>query len=185
MPSFSGSNVIVTVSSTPLDVVRPPPNDLGKFVPPGRRSPSSPAEPNPPPPIPAADAPAPLDGPYEPQPPVAGSVRPSTEFCDGAPAGSSPALVVKVLLVRAGSARPLMSGFAAVIALSGVASFWTSCVWPLCKAGAAHGSASRFSKESFRRRRDLLGDSEGELWDGFCTFGDESSRFSDILAFLT
>ena len=66
---------------------------------------------------------------------------------------------MKALVVLAGSLSPFLSGFAAVGFEEGVASLLTVWVWFLCNAGLPHGSSVIFSKESFRRRRDL----EGEL----------------------
>lgn len=68
--------------------------------------------------------------------------------------------MVKVLVVLVAPDAPLVKGRTAVgPLLDGVASFSTVCVWPLCSAGLAQGSASMFSKESFLKRRDLEGES--------------------------
>lgn len=95
---------------------------------------------------------------------------------------------MNALVVLEGSLTPFLSGFAAVGFDDGVASLLTMCVWPLCRAGLAHGSSSRFSNESFLKRRDL----EGELPEvsglagglEVCCFGDGSSRFSETLDVL-
>lgn len=67
---------------------------------------------------------------------------------------------MKVLVVLEGSPRPFLKGFAEVV-FDGVDSLFTICVWPLCRAGLAHGSSSKFSKESFLKRRDLEGEFPG------------------------
>ena len=88
-------------------------------------------------------------------------------------------------MVREGSPNPFLSGFAAVGSDDGVASLLTMCVWPLCNAGLAHGSSSRASRESLRKRRDLVGETlEMSGLVGVveaCCSGDDSSRFSETL----
>lgn len=96
---------------------------------------------------------------------------------------------MNVLVVLEGSISPFLSGLAVVAAWEvGVASLLTSCVWPLCKAGLAQGSASRFSKESFRSRRDFPGELEGVVWlaceVGLCCLDDAFSSFSETLTLL-
>lgn len=97
--------------------------------------------------------------------------------------------MVKALVVLEASIVPFINGRTAVVPLAdGVASFSTVCVWPLCNAGLAHGSASMLSKESFRRRRDFEGESgedcclEGDVgsWDS----GDVLSELSDAFSVL-
>ena len=151
MPSFSGKRVTVTVSSTPRLMVRPPPNDLPR-LPPALLPCPSPLDPKLPPLSP--DCPVPgyplLGGASDPQP----SPPTFSSVAIGVDAGSSDR-VVKALVVLEGSLSPFLNGFAAVMFDEGVASLFTICVWPLCRAGLAHGSSSRFSNESFVRRRDL------------------------------
>ena len=75
--------------------------------------------------------------------------------------------VVKALVVLEGSTGPFLNGFAAVGLAEGVASLFTVWVWFLWSAGLPHGSSSKFSRESLRRRRDLGGE-----WSEFASLGD-------------
>ena len=159
MPSFSGRRVTVTVSSTPRLMVRPPPKDRPR-LPPALLPCPSPLDPKPPPVSPDCPEPgkSPLGGASDPQPdpPTFSSVAIGVET-------ASSGCVVKVLVVLEGSLRPFLSGLAAVVIDEGVASLFTLCVWPLCNAGLAHGSSSKFSNESFLKRRDFEGVLPGEV----------------------
>ena len=156
MPSISGRRVTVTVSSIPRLMVRPPPKDLPR-LPPALLPCPSPLDPKPPPLRPDCPDPGkpPLGGASDPQP----SPPAFSSVAIGVDTGSSEC-VVKALVVLEGSPRPFLSCFAAVV-FDGVASLFTICVWPLCRAGLAHGSSSKFSNESFLKRRDLEGEFPG------------------------
>jgi hypothetical protein len=63
-------------------------------------------------------------------------------------------------------------------------------VWPLCNAGLAQGSASKFSRESCRSRRDLggeVGTSLGASGGGLLSRcgGDACSKLSETLVLLS
>ena len=126
MPSFSGRRVIVTVSSTPRLITRPPPKDLPIL--PVWLPWSSPLEPKPPPDCPGFGNPL-LGAPSDPQPPTPPSTGGSlASSLDGIVELGLSEYVVNALVVRDGSVSPFLIGFAAVEVDDGVASLLTVCV---------------------------------------------------------
>lgn len=116
----------MTVSSTPLLMVRPPPKDL-PVLPPVWLPWSSPLKPKPPPDCPAFGNPL-LGAPSEPQAPAPPSMVGSlVSPPDGIVEPGLSEYVVKALVVRDGSVSPFLIGFAAVEVDDGVASLLT--VW--------------------------------------------------------
>ena len=113
-----------TVSSTPRLMVRPPPKDLPRL--PAILLPwSSPLEPNPP--LDCPELGNPLPGfPSDPQPPAPPSIGGSlVSPPEGTVEFGLSEYVVKALVVRDGSVRPFLIGFAAVEFDEGVASLFT------------------------------------------------------------
>lgn len=124
VPSFSGSNVIVTCSSTPPTVTCPPPKDLTGGFGVGRSPP--PPLPKPPPPI--VESPLGLGNgafefpSYEPQTPAAGGDATLSDGCPEFPLLSSVDAVVNELVVLTGPWTPLLIALDAPFVFGGLES---------------------------------------------------------------
>lgn len=128
------------------------------------------------------DAPAPS---YEPHTPAAGVVGSSGKSWLDAPSGGSLAGVVKVLVVLEGACAPLLIARGSDPFVFGGFESW---LWPLCRAGLPHGSASGKSIEGFLGVFGFCGaidsiggggGSDATRWGGFAASSEASGKDFD------